>query len=240
MIYTDLTKKALLISFEAHKNMKDKSGMPYVYHPFHVAEQMNDEYSVCVALLHDVVEDSGFTLDDLREAGFPDEVVNAVALMTHGEETPYFEYIEKLADDPIARRVKLADLEHNSDLGRLDTVDEAALMRVEKYRRAKQLLLESAVRRRFITVRAQKTPCCSRSFPLEYSFCPYCGRRVEDAEESEMKIDPDRTVTLCGSCGRTISMDEVYCGFCGEKSGLWSNASRLPFDWLEPGSFGEK
>lgn len=80
MIYTDLTKKALKISFNAHKDQLDKSGMPYVYHPFHLAEQMYDEYSTCVALLHDVVEDTDTTLDDLAKI-FPKEVTKEVLRM---------------------------------------------------------------------------------------------------------------------------------------------------------------
>ena len=101
MIYTPLTKKALVISFEAHKNQTDKSGMPYVYHPFHLAEQMDEEYAVCVALLHDVVEDTELTTDDLRAEGFPEEVVRAVARMTHPDGVPYLEYVETLKDDPL-------------------------------------------------------------------------------------------------------------------------------------------
>lgn len=140
MIYTALTKKALRISFEAHKNQTDKSGMPYVYHPFHLAEQMKDEYSTCVALLHDVVEDSGFTLNDLVEAGFPDEVTEAIGLMTHDKSIPYMDYVAAIKNNPIAREVKLADLRHNSDLSRLDTIDDKALERVEKYTKAIRLL----------------------------------------------------------------------------------------------------
>ena len=78
MIYTPLTKKALKISFKAHKDQVDKSGLPYVYHPFHLAEQMNDECSICVALLHDVVEDTDISLDDLASDGFPAEVIEAL------------------------------------------------------------------------------------------------------------------------------------------------------------------
>ena len=93
MLYTPLTKKALNISFIAHKNQVDKSGMPYVYHPFHLAEQMDDELSTCVALLHDVVEDTDLTLDELRRDGFPDEVIEALSLMTHSDDVPYLDYI---------------------------------------------------------------------------------------------------------------------------------------------------
>lgn len=136
MIYTALTKKALRISFNAHKNQLDKSGMPYVYHPFHVAEQMKDEYSTCVALLHDVVEDTDITLDELKSNEFPDNVIEALSLMTHSDDVPYLDYIRNLKDNPIARRVKLADLAHNSDLSRLDVVDEKAVERVNKYKQA--------------------------------------------------------------------------------------------------------
>lgn len=140
MIYTPLTKKALRISFDAHKDQVDKSGMPYVYHPFHLAEQMQDEYTVCVALLHDVVEDTDYTLTDLIEAGFPAPVTDAIALMTHDDAVPYMDYVKKLRNDPIARAVKLADLRHNSDLSRLDVIDDRALERAEKYKEAIMLL----------------------------------------------------------------------------------------------------
>ena len=93
MIYTPLTKKALKISFKAHKDQVDKSGLPYVYHPFHLAEQMNDENSTCVALLHDVVEDTDISLDDLASDGFPAEVIEALTLMTHNDNVPYMDYV---------------------------------------------------------------------------------------------------------------------------------------------------
>lgn len=106
MIYTPLTKKALKISFIAHKDQVDKSGMPYVFHPFHLAEQMNDEYSTCVALLHDVVEDTDITLDELTSEGFPAEIIDALALMTHDDKVPYMDYVRKIKTNPIATKVK--------------------------------------------------------------------------------------------------------------------------------------
>lgn len=139
MIYTDLTKKALKISFNAHKDQVDKSGMPYVYHPFHLAEQMDDEYSTCVALLHDVVEDTDTTLDDLAKI-FPKEVIDAIILMTHDDSVPYLDYVKEIKNNSIATKVKLADLKHNSDLTRLDKVDYKALERVEKYKKAIDIL----------------------------------------------------------------------------------------------------
>lgn len=140
MIYTPDTKKALALCFEAHKEQKDKSGMPYVFHPFHLAEQMKDENTTVVALLHDVIEDTEHTLDDLREMGFCSDVVEAISLMTHDAGTPYMEYVKQIKANPIAKAVKLADLHHNSDMTRLDTVTPRDEERAEKYRRAIELL----------------------------------------------------------------------------------------------------
>ena len=125
MIYTNLTKKALKICFNAHINQVDKTGLPYVFHPFHLAEQMNSEDEVCVALLHDTVEDTDITFEDLINEGFNDNIISALKLLTHNDDTPYMEYIYKIKTNPLARKVKLADLYHNSDLTRLDlTVDK--------------------------------------------------------------------------------------------------------------------
>ena len=142
MIYTEKTKKALKLCFEAHKDQVDKSGLPYVFHPFHLAEQMQDEKTTIVALLHDVVEDTEYTLDDLRAMGFGDEVMEALSYMTHDPAVPYMEYVARIRENDIARRVKLADLRHNSDITRLDSIDQKALDRVEKYAQAIRLLEE--------------------------------------------------------------------------------------------------
>ena len=140
MIYTDKTKKAMKLCFEAHKDQLDKSGVPYVFHPFHVAEQMSDEATTIVALLHDVVEDTDYTLEDIAAMGFGQDVVDALALMTHDKSVPYLEYVAKIKDNPIARTVKLADLAHNSDPTRLDAIDEKAKERLAKYKKAIKLL----------------------------------------------------------------------------------------------------
>ena len=140
MIYTALTKQALKLCFEAHRDQIDKSGMPYVFHPFHLAEQMDTEESTIVALLHDIVEDTDYTLQDLKALGFPSNVIDALALMTHDPRVPYMEYVKGISANPLATKVKLADLRHNSDLSRLDSVDEKALSRVKKYAAAIELL----------------------------------------------------------------------------------------------------
>lgn len=142
MIYTDMTKKALCLSFHAHKNQVDKSGTPYVYHPYHLAEQMNTEETTIVALLHDVVEDTEYTLDDIADLGFSSDVITAIALITHNKSVPYMDYIAKIKENPIAKTVKLADLRHNSDTNRLNQVDKKAIARIIKYKEAIKFLTE--------------------------------------------------------------------------------------------------
>lgn len=144
MIYTPVTKKALKLCFEAHKDQVDKTDMPYVFHPFHLAEQMTDEFTTVCALLHDVVEDTDYTIDDLRNMGFPEEVLKALTLLTHDPNVPYMDYVASIAPNPIAKQVKMADLRHNSDLSRMDEsqVDEWALKRNEKYAKALKYLEE--------------------------------------------------------------------------------------------------
>ena len=142
MIYTPLTKKALKLSFDSHKNQTDKTGMPYVFHPFHLAESMDDEISTVCALLHDVVEDTDTTFEDLSQMGFPTEVIEVLTLLTHTENVPYMDYVREIAKNPTATKVKIADLKHNSDTTRLDVVDEWAIKRNEKYAEALRILTE--------------------------------------------------------------------------------------------------
>jgi (p)ppGpp synthase/HD superfamily hydrolase len=142
MIYTKLTKEAMKLCFEAHKDQKDKSGIPYVFHPIHLAEQMKDEKTTVVALLHDVIEDTEYTMEDLEEKGFGNDILEAISLMTHNDGSNYMDYVARIKGNPIARAVKLADLNHNSDTTRLDEIDEKALRRVEKYKEAIAFLEE--------------------------------------------------------------------------------------------------
>ena len=142
MIYTSLTKKALKLCFDTHKDQVDKSGIPYVFHPFHLAEQMDDEISTVCALLHDVVEDSETTLDDLLKMGFPKEVIEVLSLLTHADDVPYMDYVREIKKNPIATKVKIADLKHNSDSTRVEYADERMLERWEKYAEAIRILSE--------------------------------------------------------------------------------------------------
>ncbi len=142
MLYTKKTKKALKFCFEAHKEQVDKSGIPYVFHPFHLAEQMVTEETTIVALLHDVVEDTEYTIEDIAEMGFGKAITDAITLLTHDDSVEYMDYVRSIKNNPIAKAVKLADLRHNSDLSRLDVVDERAIARREKYMKSITLLEE--------------------------------------------------------------------------------------------------
>ncbi|MBQ1280880.1 MAG: HD domain-containing protein [Oscillospiraceae bacterium] len=144
MIYTKLTMRAMAIAYAAHHGQVDKAGMPYIFHPMHLAEQMSDEYSTCAALLHDTVEDTDVTIGDL-EAEFPREVTEAIRLLTHEKGTDYLEYVRSIKGNPIALAVKLADLAHNSDETRLDGTDMSEEIREyfrKKYAAARAVLCE--------------------------------------------------------------------------------------------------
>ena len=140
MIYTPMTRKAMKLAYDAHHGQLDKAGVPYVFHPLHLAESMTDETSCTVALLHDVVEDTSLTFEDLQAAGFPETVLAPLRLLTHAKEVPYMDYIHALKDDPVARRVKLADLAHNSDTSRLEVLPQGAAYKLELYRQSTALL----------------------------------------------------------------------------------------------------
>lgn len=142
MIYTEMTIRAAKIAEEAHRGQYDKGGMPYIFHPLHLAEQMPDEIKTAVALLHDVMEDTDMTETELA-AQFPPRVMAALRLLTHDKAEDYFDYVRRIRGNPDARAVKLADLRHNSDRSRLlsgaDSPETEA--RLQKYRKAIQILI---------------------------------------------------------------------------------------------------
>lgn len=143
MLYTFLTNKALKIAYVAHQGQTDQSGVPYIYHPYHLAELMPDEITICTALLHDVVEDTDITIEEL-EKDFPKEVTDAIRLLTRDKETDYFEYINAIRQNHVARIVKLADILHNSDETRIASCknipEEKILYWREKYKKARMIL----------------------------------------------------------------------------------------------------
>ena len=139
MVNTDLTRKAMNIAYNAHMNQFDKAGVPYIYHPIHLAEQMDSETECIVALLHDVVEDTEVTFEQL-EKDFPKEVIESIRLLTHDKDVDYKKYIKELSQNPIAKKVKIADLLHNSDETRLEKITIKDAARREKYKKALEFL----------------------------------------------------------------------------------------------------
>ena len=139
MIYTNNTKKAINIAYNAHMGQNDKFGIPYIFHPMHLAELMDTEEECIVAILHDVVEDTDITFEYL-EKEFSDTIVEAIKLLTRDKSIPYYEYIMKLKDNEIAKKVKLADLLHNSNVNRLTQITEKDIIRNHKYKNAIKIL----------------------------------------------------------------------------------------------------
>lgn len=142
MIYTELTNKAIKLAYQAHDGQLDKAGMPYILHPIHLAEQMDDEISTCVAILHDVVEDTDVTFEDL-EKEFPESVLEPLRYLTHQKGVPYMEYVERILENDIAVKVKLADIDHNMDQSRfcgMDVDEKTMEYFRNKYTKAKAVL----------------------------------------------------------------------------------------------------
>ena len=127
---------ALSIARQAHEGQLDKAGVDYIEHPIYVASQVDTEEEKAVALLHDVIEDSPFTAEELLLAGLLETVVTAVQILSKKKGQDYQTYLENVKSNPLARVVKLADLKHNSDLSRLSSVTDKDLERLEKYKKA--------------------------------------------------------------------------------------------------------
>jgi len=133
---TQTLERAIAIAATAHAGQVDKGGAPYILHPLKVMLRMTTLEQRIVAVLHDVVEDCGVSLDDLRKEGFSEEVLTAIESVTKVQGESYEDFVERAAQNPIGRVVKLADLEENSDLSRIASPSWEDLERVEKYRRA--------------------------------------------------------------------------------------------------------
>lgn len=143
MIWDSLTRKAFEIACEAHLGQVDKGGIPYILHPLAVAEKLSTSELRAIALLHDVVEDTPLTFDDLLERGMPAVVVNAVRVLTRpkDDKRTYLEYVADVKYDDLAVQVKRADLRHNMDISRLGhQLTDKDLVRLRKYQCAYELL----------------------------------------------------------------------------------------------------
>ena len=138
--YNEQFQIALELAVEKHKNQTDKAGNPYILHPLHVMENVNSKEGKIVAILHDIIEDTDITENYLLKIGLSKRIVDAVVALTRSEDMDYQEYIKNLSSNPLAKEVKLADLEHNMDLKRLPTLEEKDLERNRKYQIAYYLI----------------------------------------------------------------------------------------------------
>ena len=135
------TAKAFHLAEEAHRGQTDKAGAPYIEHPRRVSARCTSEAAKTAALLHDVVEDTPTSIQDLRDAGFSPDVIAAVDCLTKREDEDYLSvYLPKIGRNPIAREVKLCDLEDNLDIKRLPEITEKDLPRLNKYLKAYRYL----------------------------------------------------------------------------------------------------
>ena len=141
--YNEQFQIALELAVEKHKNQTDKAGNPYILHPLHVMENENRKEGKIVAILHDIIEDTDITEDYLFKIGLSKRIVDAVVALTRSEDMDYQEYIKNLSSNPLAKEVKLADLEHNMDLKRLPTLEEKDLERNRKYQIAYHYLINN-------------------------------------------------------------------------------------------------
>lgn len=152
MLYTQLTKKAINIAYNKHSGQIGKDGIPYFCHPYHVAERIDElcertnmskkehEALICVALLHDVLEDTDMTIDNLYQEGFSDNIVHAIIALTRRKRETYRDYIERCGENTYAAVVKTFDLVHNMNLSRLDAPTSIDEKRYKKYKKALDLL----------------------------------------------------------------------------------------------------
>ena len=144
MVFTSMTITAMQVAYTKHAGQVDKAGVPYIFHPYHLAEQLQDEIACTVALLHDVVEDTDTNFEELSEK-FPDEVIEALRFLTRTKDTPYLEYVKNIKKNKIATAVKLKDLEHNMDKARMRLThisDEKRKSLFDRYTKAVQILTE--------------------------------------------------------------------------------------------------
>ena len=136
----DLLQRAIEMAVTGHRSQRQKDGSPYVLNPLTLMHLVHGPEAKMTAVLHDVVEDTDFTIDDIAAEGFSSTVVEAVRCLTHDDGSDYFDYIDVIAKNPLATRVKLADLEHNMTVTRIVDLKQKDLDRLAKYHRAHQTL----------------------------------------------------------------------------------------------------
>lgn len=138
-------ESAIAVAAKAHEGQTDKAGEPYILHPLRVMLRLTSIEDMITAILHDVVEDSDITFEDLRSKGFSEQIIEAINLVTKKPGESYDDFIRRAASNPIARRVKLADLKDNCRLSRIKNPTDDDLKRIKKYRRAIRMIRKEVV-----------------------------------------------------------------------------------------------
>lgn len=136
----NLLEKAIAIAVGAHRNQKDKAGAPYILHPLRIMLQMKSDEERIAAVLHDVVEDSDWTLEELKEEGFPGAIIAAVDCLTRRAGESYTAFVKRAGKNPLARKVKRADLVDNLDIMRMKRLSEKDRQRLNRYLNALKTL----------------------------------------------------------------------------------------------------
>lgn len=137
-------ERAIELAVDAHRGQQDRSGRPYILHPLWLMHQFEDSDAMIIAVLHDTVEDTTLTLQSLKDEGFSHEIIEAIDALTRRKDETYAQFIQRVKPQPLARRVKLADIEHNLDVRRLSHLNEDDLERVAKYHQAWCVLRDTA------------------------------------------------------------------------------------------------
>lgn len=133
-------EKAIQVASLKHEGQKDKSGNPYIFHLLHVMNNVEGLETKIVAVLHDILEDTDMTREELLLLGFSESIVDAIEILTKPKQQVYMDYIKNVNRNKIAKEVKLVDLKHNMDLTRLEDITEKDLKRSEKYFKAYKYL----------------------------------------------------------------------------------------------------
>lgn len=136
-------ERAIQIAVEAHAGVKDRGGKAYILHPLSVMMRVETDAEKIVAVLHDVIEDTGWTFDNLREEGFSEEIIEALGSVTKtSDEEDYDQFVLRAQKNEIGRKVKIADIKENLDVTRLGNLTEKDTARINKYKNALRLLTE--------------------------------------------------------------------------------------------------
>lgn len=213
-------EKAEQIAEKAHRGQKDKGGHPYILHPKRVAERCETEEEKITAILHDVLEDSEYTLDDLRKEGFAEDILVALTYLTHRAGEGYTEYIERICENPLAVRVKHADLLDNMDISRISHPTEKDFARLEKYRKAKGRIeaeLGLWTKERYEIFRQELLSQAEEEYrkfneKLLCSDLPVLGIRVPVLRKIAVKIAKENGVGFLQICGEGTFEERLLYG----------------------------